>query len=402
MLLDQIVNSHDVSDAGSPATTITNRASDIRTADTAAAVSMFGRSLPFRGLLRNVRGTDNGQMLATAGLAWKVHTMPVGVIGKTETRKADGYQALVRGDNGALLSITSDQFKAHQNSDIMNDMTTMAAAGNAEVCFAGCLDTGRKVVAIAKLEGEFELPDKTQRARRVDHGTGVEWNDKTYLFIVISGGHEVGTPFKVRGMAFRRWCGNGAFFTVNTSSTYTRSHRMALDAERLKIAACYESIRREFTSYAAVAARLQAIEMEKEQSRLFVAELLRPGVTLEVAERLKTLPSQPTLTYHQVWCDVADTLRGKQVLDQLITESSDAGNAGFARSGKQLIDAIVNQDGANGANLWSAYNGITWHVDHKRGRNDESGTDAALFGAGAVLKQQALETAVKFLPARNN
>ena len=390
-LLDAIVNDHGSRPVVNPVNVGNNGASD-----TSKAVEMFGRALPFRGLLRDVRGKDNGALLADAGLAWKVHTMPVGVIGKTETRKADGYQALVRGDTGGLLSITTDSFKAHQNSDIIGDMQAMAAAGDAEVCFAGALDGGRKVVAIAKLEGEFELPDKHQNTYRNDHA-GAGFSDKTYLFAVISGGHEVGTPFKIRGMGFRRWCGNGAFFTINSASTYTRSHRMAIDAVRLKIAATYDSIRREFGGYAEQARRLQAVQMEKEQSRLFVAELLKPGIAVTLAERLKRLPSEQTMSYSDVWVEVADTLRGKQVLDSLIAENDAIGAAGFARHGKTLLDAIVNQDGANGENLWSAYNGVTWHVDHKRGRNDESGMDAALFGAGAALKQQALETAMRFV-----
>lgn len=376
MLLDSVVDA-----------TIQNGTSGRNTV-TAQALTQFGRALPFRGLLHNVQGTTNGELLAKSQLAYKVHQMPVGVIGTTETRPAKGYQALVRGDTGGLLSITSDSFVPHQNSEILADMQQMAEIGKADICFAGSLDEGRKVVAVARMEGEFVLPNKTQQAYRNNH-VGSDFDDKTYLFVVISGGHEVGTPFKLCAMAYRLWCGNGAFYTICSQSTYTRTHRASLVREHGRIQSCYESIRMEFGAYAENAAKLQQTEMDKEQQRLFVAELLAPGFTQKVAAKL----SEGKMDDNKVWQEVADTTRGRMILNEVIKTNA----ADFGRTGQTLIDAIVNQNGANGANLWSAYNGITWHVDHKRGRNAESGVDAAIFGAGAQLKVQALETALKFV-----
>jgi hypothetical protein len=286
------------------------------------------------------------------------------------------------------LSITSDSFKPHQNSEIMEDMMAMAEIGDAEIIYAGPLQNGVRVVAIAKLNGEFEMQDKRHQNHTNNHA-GVVRNDKTCLFVVISGGHEVGTPFKIRAMAFRLWCMNGAFFTEMAASTYMRSHRAPLNRERAKIQRCYESIRTEFDAYKLTAAKLQAVEMQKEQTRLYVAELLKPGISVEIGAKLDI--KSPA----DVWKEVADSLRGRNALNDMIRESEST--PGFKRSGNNLLDAIVNQEGANGDNLWTAYNGVTWYVDHKRGRNEETGTDASLFGAGAALKEQALSTAMKFI-----
>jgi len=394
-LLDNILNN----ERGAQASQDNQRASEQLGMSTNMAVEQFGRALPFRGLLKDVRGLSNGELLSGSNLAWKVHSMPVGAIGKHETRVAEGYQAIVRGDNGAILSITSDQFKPHQNSEIMDEMLAMAAAGNAKVCFAGSLDEGRKVVAIAQLHGEFSLPDTRDHGRawngHVGHATPQDGEDKTALFAVISGGHEIGTPFKIRGLAFRKWCGNGAFFTVSAESTFTRSHRKGLTtAEQVRIQRCYESIATEFDTYGATAARLQRVKATREQSRLYVAELLKPGFAAELGAQLGLSDVRPELIPGSAYIALAEQYRGRQVLDQLLKANEDT--AGFARSGKHLLDAIVEQDGANGDNLWSAYNGITWYVDHKRGRSDESGVDASLFGAGADLKERALATAVRF------
>lgn len=362
--------------------------------DTNKAVDMFGKGLPFRGLLKDVRGTTNGELLAKAKLDWTVSAMPVGVIGNDTVKLAEGYQGLVRSDTMDTLSITSDSFKIHQNSQIMADMQAMAEAGDAHIVFAGPLDGGRKIVAIARLEGEFALPDKRQRSYVNNHAGSVEGEDKTMLFVIISGGHEVGTPCKIRAMAFRRWCLNGAFFTVLASSTYSRTHRGDLQKDRGRLRECYDSIRAEFSVFGETAAKLQAVEMEKEQQRLYVAELLKPGIAKTLGERLAVTADKP-LGYAQVWKEVSDSMRGRDALKLIIRENEET--AGFARTGKNLMQAIVNQDGGNGANLWTGYNGITEFVDHKRGRSDESGMDAALFGSGATLKVQALETAVQFI-----
>jgi hypothetical protein len=395
-LIDQIINDTAPVAPIQPATMNTFHAA----IDTDTAVRQFGRSIPFRGQLRDVRNVESDRLLGAAGLAWNVHTMPVAAVGKRETRTIPGYQALVRGDNGETLSVTSDKFKAHQNADIMEGIQSLASAGDAKVCYAGPIDDGRKVVAVAQLAGEFTLPNERGRARDWNGHSGnrtpVEGEDQTALFAVISGGHEPGTPMKVRGMAFRKWCGNGAFFTVGAAATFTCTHRVKIGtADMVRLQRTYESIRAQFETYGNDARDMQRREMNLEQSRLYIAELLLLGATDRIAAHLAK--SSTPLTPAQAWDAVAQDYRGKLVIDALVKESVDAGVGGFARQGKQLLDAIVNQDGANGANLWSGYNGVTWHVDHVRGRSAESGVDGALFGAGAALKERALVVARQFV-----
>ena len=395
-ILDTIIDGHSAIPTG------TSEPPAFRAAiATDVAVSQFGRSLPFRGQLKDVRDTTNGEFLTRADLAWKVHTMPVAAIGARGQRVIPGYQALVRGDTGETLSITSDRFKSHQNSEIVDGIAKLADVGQAKLCYAGPIDSGRKIVCIAQLAGEFTLPNERGSdgnfARAWNGHTGnktpLDGEDQTALFAVISGGHEPGTPFKVRGMAFRKWCGNGAFFTVGAAATFTCTHRVSIgSADANRLCQTYDDIRAQFETYGETAKRLQRTAMEREQARLYVAELLMPGAAEKIGVQLNSAGLAPS----GVWQAVADSARGKQVLNKLIADATEAGEGGFARQGKHLLDAIVDQDGSNGANLWSGYNGITWHVDHVRGRNAASGVDGSLFGAGAVLKERALETAKVF------
>jgi hypothetical protein len=363
------------------------------------AVRQFGKDLPFRDQLKNVRGIDpqSTKFYDVSGTNWRV--LP----GKLQVKsfKADGpardlpaYQALVRSDNGETLDVTSQQFKIHQNDEIYGVLGEMAAAGKAEIVYAGALDGGRKIVAIAKLEGEFDLPNKRQdfnnHAGRAENG-----EDKTALFAILSGGHEVGTPLKLRGMAFRLWCMNGAFFTMNAAATFTCSHRKRLTtAELVRLSRTYEEIRNQFDVYAQNATRLQLTEMQENQSRLLVAELLMGGangVVAQLGEGLKALPSNRPLTAKEVYQEV-ENLEGRQLLNKIIVDN----DAKIGRRGKDLLDAIANQHGSNGNNLWTGFNGVTYHVDHVRGRSAETGIDSAMFGEGATLKQEALTVALKF------
>lgn len=342
-----------------------SQASGRRTAT--EAMNAFGAGLPFRGLLKPVAGLCGVALLERAGLDWRVVTAPVDVAGNRGHRRADGYQALVQTGTGKILAITSDKFKPHQNADILRDIEALAAAGDAEIIFAGALDGGCRVVAVARLNGSFNLPAVGGR-RNNNHAGPVD--DRTELFVVISGGHEVGTPLKVRGLAFRLWCANGAYFTSQAKSTFTVTHRSGI-AQCNSIAATYTSIGEEFGTYGSTAQRLLTVPTNPYLRRLYAAEVVVPGTVAQI------------------------TSGSVASLDALVVRDE----ARYGRLLPTLIEAIGTQRGSNGENLWTAYNGVTHWVNHARGRSDTSGVDAALFGAGAVLGQRALTVATQFAEA---
>jgi len=71
----------------------------------------------------------------------------------------------------------------------------------------------------------------------------------------------------------------------------------------------------------------------------------------------------------------------------------------LGRLGKQILEAIIASPGsempASKGTLLGALNGVTYFVDHKRGRSEDSRGFQAAFGEGERLKTRALEIAME-------
>jgi hypothetical protein len=67
------------------------------------------------------------------------------------------------------------------------------------------------------------------------------------------------------------------------------------------------------------------------------------------------------------------------------------------RVGQAIIDSILTSPGSDldsrNGTLFGAINGVTYFVDHKRGRTQDSTLSGAWFGQGATLKTQAVNVA---------
>lgn len=76
-----------------------------------------------------------------------------------------------------------------------------------------------------------------------------------------------------------------------------------------------------------------------------------------------------------------------------------ASNSGkLGRTAGEVMRVLQTQPGSSTAHgtLWNAYNAVTYHVDHVRGRNADTAVESALFGEGDRLKNSALELAMDY------
>ena len=70
-------------------------------------------------------------------------------------------------------------------------------------------------------------------------------------------------------------------------------------------------------------------------------------------------------------------------------------------SASKALDVIHTQPGAQFAegSWWSAFNTVTYMVDHKLGRSQDNRLTSAWFGQGKKVKADALELAVQMAEA---
>jgi len=305
--------------------------------------------------------------IGEAGLNWKTVPLPVLVQGRERTKVAEGYQALVRSDNGDILDIVSSQYKPIQNSKMMSLMREFMEGIGVEMETAGSLKGGRVVWALGK------IPTSGLTVNG-------DWHE---AFVLVSTGHESGFAFQAQPTGMRVVCHNTLMFArgQESSARFRHNHRSRFTAQDAKDA--YEIVSAGvlgLEQYAAQLERMQKISMGQEETQRYVLELLQPHLLAE-AVREREIPiagRQET---------------GKGLLDQMLTERMEIDPERFNRPVKSLLDAIVEQPGAQPGTLANAFNGVTYYVDHRRGRSRDSGLAAAWFGEGARLKQKAYDLA---------
>jgi len=109
-------------------------------------------------------------------------------------------------------------------------------------------------------------------------------------------------------------------------------------------------------------------------------------------------------------------LGGETVLEQVVTDSAPASSSldaiveahetrkvgeteDLGRLGKAILESILTSPGSNlherKDTLWGAVNGVTYHVDHERGRTQDNRLDSAWFGDGDRLKRDAVRVALE-------
>lgn len=114
---------------------------------------------------------------------------------------------------------------------------------------------------------------------------------------------------------------------------------------------------------------------------------------------------------HAIWEDFAGNV------ERLVNTRVSAGDVQawlqglFARPGeeaavqpqklavKRVFEAVAASPGAKlpsaAGTAWGALNGLTYYVDHQRGRSSDTRLNSAWFGYGATLKQRALDSALE-------
>lgn len=345
----------------------------------------------YRGLALPVvdTGTVEG-ILAQIGANFKVCETPVTFTmpGTDEVRTMDNRKVLVRCDTGAPIEVVSKGFQVHQNDIVVGQLKEVAEAGGVKLDAGGVFEGGARLFLSGTVDRKFDV------------GEEKKVGDIVQLRYTITGGHKPGTPTTLKAQAMRLWCKNGATLVAKQCEIRV-THQQKLNATALKrIGEFMRETQAEFTRFQAKAVTLLGTKISHEVNQAFVLELLEADLLEKVVRENSVIRA-----------DRATKFTGAQILAEVVERSERgllkpmqlAANTGkLGRTVPEIMRVVNNQPGAaeSAGTMWNAYNAVTYHVDHVRGRSDAAVVDS-IFGEGDRLKTSALELAVEYTQRLN-
>lgn len=331
--------------------------------------------VPWHGLGFEVPANATGaEMLNIAGLDWRVQRRAIAMrdsAGKVMlTDPLKDYRAIVRSDNDRVFQVASDRYQVVQNQDIVDFFREYCEAGHASMETVGALSGGAKIWALAKLNGGSDAnlggvdPIKGYMLLTTSHdGTSSTIGKPTQVRVVCANtlgcalGEKGSTEVRIRHS--RKW-------TPELAAAAKRTMGMAI--ERIQ-------------QVNALAAQFAKIKVDGKGKLEFLRKLLNQDVAAPAAE-----PTKDEVDAY------ISSLEG-----QGIGEVSTKDVESLGRVGQGILEAIYSSPGSNLATadgtLWGAVNGVTYYVDHVRGRTQDGRLENAWFGAGSTLKERAVEVA---------
>jgi phage/plasmid-like protein (TIGR03299 family) len=340
---------------------------------------------PWHGLGFDVpMNATSDEMIAKANLGWQVvrrtlamrdmsYTPPEGKGMRMLQEPLKHFKAIVREDNNTVFQVASDRYQVVQNADIIKFFDEFINAGNAILEVVGAIDGGAKIWALARLN-----------AAVADLGGGDIL--KPYLLITTSHdgtGATIAKPTQVRVV-----CNNTLQMALreDRKSEVRVRHNQAwtqalADAAKAQLGIAVEKIA-EMNSLAAQFARVK----------------VSPKDRVKFLTKLLNVKPEPVLEPTKADIDaVLASLSG-------VAEVEEKEIAALGRRGADILEATLTSPGSNLVTakdtLWGVLNGVTYYVDHVRGRTVDSRLSNAWFGAGATLKQDAVEIAQEMAGVR--
>lgn len=281
-----------------------------------------------------------------------------------------GYRAIVREDTNEVFQIATTRYQPVQNLEIVSFFNEYCEAGHAELETVGAIDGGRKIWALAKI-GQDKVGE----------------NDLKTVYALIATSHDGTIQTIAKGTDVYVVCQNtlDAAIATKGKAEFRLKHSGKFTEAKRREAQETIGIFREQSQHATeVANRLASVSVDHSGRVEFIRRLLGGESILE-----------------QVVNDAGPVHYTNGLLDTMVAnhEQAEAKPEELGRLGKALLDAMVSSPGSKlperDGTLWGAVNGVTYHVDHERGRNQDNRLDGAWFGDGARLKRDAVRVALE-------
>jgi phage/plasmid-like protein (TIGR03299 family) len=315
-----------------------------------ANVAFIGKT-PWHGLGSKLpAGADLETWRTAAGLNWNVAEVPVEFEYKGERRVFDGRRVLVRDDTGAALSTVSDLYKTVQPSQVLGFFDELVKGAGFELETAGCLRGGNRIWALARVGEEARIIDGD--------------NIRPYLLFATS--YDASMATTAQFTSIRVVCNN------TLSAAAGDGARAGAAEPKVKIP--------HFAHFNAAAVREQlGIAISGWDEFLMRT---RKMAAAKVDEKL----SDAFLLH------LFKAAQGQEAQDKV------RASKGYKRISALFNGEAIGADMVKGT-MWGLVNAVTEYVDHERGLSRSTGLDAAWFGEGAKLKDEAFALAGQLVTA---
>ena len=288
-----------------------------------------------------------------AGMDWTIEASPVQYLDDAGTpvsriRSFAEQKVLFRSDTKEALSVVSQRYQVVQPHDVLEFYRDLTEVSGYTLETAGVLKGGRKFWALA----------------RTHQSASLKRNDKVNGYLLLATSCDgtlatTATPTMVRVV-----CNNTLTVALNgTTQAIKVPHSTRFDGQAVK----------------------KQLGIAVSQWDSFIVRLRK------MAER-KIQPHEAKNFFLHVMCDVQpntalpDNMPNERAMQRVQSLYEGAGR------GSEL-------DAARGT-AWGLLNAVTEYVDHeRRAKNVEYRMDSAWFGQGALIKQRALDTALKLVAA---
>ena len=274
-------------------------------------------------------------MLEKTGLNWDVEQKDM-FYSFGDKKLMAGKKALVRSDNGKLLTVSGPNWKPVQNRDIVKMFKEFSDEGGASLERIGQIRGGRGIWGMAKINSNFTLAG----------------DDTVEGYVLLASFHEVGNTTKLMTVANRIWCDNALPRSeANAKSKYIQNHSNHFNFTKAKEAIGFA--KEEMAEMALEAKALKSLKMsEFETVRLFASHFVE-----EEGDRLD------------------------EITTRMINDEREQPLAV-----RQILHSYYKAPGASQNNGWGALNAITHWADHTAGSKPDTRLDKATFGSNAKLK----------------
>ena len=278
--------------------------------------------------------------LREAGMDWNIQSSPVHYLTQNSAQVYADAKVLYRSDSGDALSVVSNRYQEVQPREVLEFYRDLVDLGGFELETAGVLKGGKKLWALARTGEETLL-------RGGDLVKG-------YLLLATACDGSLATTAQFTSV--RVVCNNTlAQATGDSTGAIKVPHSTKFDATKVK----------------------QQLGIGAGHWEQFITSIRsladRPVHPFEARRYLIEVLGDPELSFHQQ--------PNLKVLNH-------------------VFDLYIG--GGMGANLasasdtaWGLVNAVTQYVDHeRRARSSDNRLDSAWFGAGASIKQKALDEAL--------